>query len=175
VKPKLVRNLGGWAWLRCSWKTYLFYFIFLVLERWRSKMSLPLSSIWHAVFWSIWKTRDELILYEKYHSVIEVMDLIKSLFWQCLLAKNPGNLWLYYEWITNQTYCIYRWSCRCFGFNIFVGWKSITGTLSQFVVDRLSLALLSSPMNEMFYFPLKDSATVIGYNEREGSIIGDNW
>ncbi|GAU10299.1 hypothetical protein TSUD_422630, partial [Trifolium subterraneum] len=62
--------------------------------------------LWQAVVWVIWKTRNDTIFAQKPRNVHEVVDKIKHMSWQWLLAKKSKSPCLFYEWCIDPLYCI---------------------------------------------------------------------
>jgi hypothetical protein len=61
--------------------------------------------IWHAVIWSIWNSRNELIFIGGSSSVEYLVDKVKLLTWKWYRVKNPGNLCSLYEWEMQPILC----------------------------------------------------------------------
>jgi hypothetical protein len=62
--------------------------------------------VWHAVLWSLWRVRNEKIFQQKGNNVGEVLERIKRISWDWLLAKKANTPCMYYEWVVNPNYCI---------------------------------------------------------------------
>jgi hypothetical protein len=62
--------------------------------------------MWQVVVWVIWKTRNDAFFAQKPHDVWEVVEKVKRVSWQWLLAKKNRSLCLYYEWCVQPLYCL---------------------------------------------------------------------
>jgi hypothetical protein len=62
--------------------------------------------LWQAVVWGIWRARNDVIFSQKPHVFQEVVEKIKRMSWDWLLAKKLHYPCLYYEWCINPLYCI---------------------------------------------------------------------
>jgi hypothetical protein len=53
--------------------------------------------VWHAVLWTLWRTRNEKIFLGKILEVEEIIDKMKFVSWKWLLAKKDSAPCLFYE------------------------------------------------------------------------------
>jgi hypothetical protein len=62
--------------------------------------------VWHAVLWTLWRTRNERIFSEKIVGPAEIFDMIQYiLFWKWFLAKKINSPCQLYEWYVNLLDC----------------------------------------------------------------------
>jgi hypothetical protein len=67
-----------------------------------------LLAVWHAVVWSIWKARNDLIFNDKVPVLEDVFQGIILHSWKWLCAKKKGVGCSFYEWTTCPMDCILR-------------------------------------------------------------------
>jgi hypothetical protein len=70
------------------------------------KVQKEVVMLWQVVVWVIWKTRNVAIFSRKTHGIHEVVEKIKRLSWQWLLAKKNRSPCLYYDWCVQPIYCL---------------------------------------------------------------------
>jgi hypothetical protein len=59
---------------------------------------LGMLLVWHALVWSIWTVRNDIIFASGASSVATVVDKVKLSSWKWFLGKNLGSPCSFYEW-----------------------------------------------------------------------------
>jgi len=72
------------------------------------RVRLGLFLVWHAVIWTIWTSRNNLIFSSGTPSEEPVVDRVKLLAWKWFLAKCPASSCSYHEWEVQLVLCWYR-------------------------------------------------------------------
>jgi hypothetical protein len=67
-----------------------------------------LGMVWHVVLWTLWRVRNDKIFSNKPILFHDVLDRIKCISWNWLLARKPNSFCLFYEWCVNPLDCIIR-------------------------------------------------------------------
>jgi hypothetical protein len=64
--------------------------------------------IWHALLWTIWKTRNNRIFNNGIVDAEEMLETMKRLFWQWFIGRMAKAPCLFYEWRWNPGDCFIR-------------------------------------------------------------------
>lgn len=72
------------------------------------RVRLGLLIVWHAVIWTIWTSRNDLIFSGGAHCEGPVVDRAKLLAWKWFLAKCPGSSCTFHEWEVQPVLCWHR-------------------------------------------------------------------
>jgi hypothetical protein len=72
------------------------------------KIRKGVGMIWHAVVWSIWRARNDIIFNNLTRDVEEVVEEIKVMSWRWGLSRLETTACLFYEWQWNPIECLRR-------------------------------------------------------------------
>ncbi|GAU22987.1 hypothetical protein TSUD_98150 [Trifolium subterraneum] len=74
-----------------------------------SRVQLGLILVWHAVVWTIWTSRNDMIFVGRSSTVDDLMDMVKLSSWKWFIGKNPDSPCSLYEWEVQPILC---WSSK---------------------------------------------------------------
>ncbi|GAU51958.1 hypothetical protein TSUD_417440 [Trifolium subterraneum] len=78
-----------------------------------SRVQLGLILVWHAVVWTIWTSRNDMIFVGKSSTVDDLMDMVKLSSWKWFIGKNPDSPCSLYEWENPDSPCsLYEWEVQ---------------------------------------------------------------
>jgi len=92
--------------------------------------------VWHAVIWTIWTSRNDLIFSGSALREESMVDRAKLLAWKWFLAKCPASSCSFHEWEVQPVLCWQRW--RVGGF-----FPGFTGGLCLILSDLVPWAFLA--------------------------------
>jgi hypothetical protein len=70
------------------------------------RVRLGLLLVWHAVIWTIWESRNDLIFAGGLLHEESVVDRVKILAWKWFWAKCPASSCSLYEWEVQPVLCL---------------------------------------------------------------------
>jgi hypothetical protein len=65
--------------------------------------------VWHAVVWSIWSSRNDIVVAGGPSAVGMQVDKVKLSSWKWFLGKNPSSPYSFYEWEVQPYLCWIRY------------------------------------------------------------------
>ncbi|MCI36511.1 anthocyanin 3'-O-beta-glucosyltransferase, partial [Trifolium medium] len=79
--------------------------------------------VWHAVVWTIWTSRNEIIFAGGSSTIDTIVDKVKLSSWKWFLGRNTDSPCSLYEWEVQTRLCWSskaRWGCGAWLFQVLV-------------------------------------------------------
>jgi hypothetical protein len=69
------------------------------------RVRLGMVLMWHAVVWSIWTSRNDIIFASGSSTIDNLVDKVKLSSWKWFIGKNPDSPCSFYEWEVQPLLC----------------------------------------------------------------------
>jgi hypothetical protein len=70
------------------------------------RVRLGMVLMWHAVVWSIWTSRNDIIFAGGSSTIDNLVDKVKFSSWKWFIGKNPDSPCSFYEWEVQPLLCL---------------------------------------------------------------------